>query len=111
MVRPTAYLAVMPGFVPFPLQCVYVSGALEALGGLGVLIPNVRRPAGWGLVLLLIVVFPANIQMAWDAVVHAKPLWVQALLLARLPLQWPLILWVVRAADLRRPTQDRVHQL
>ena len=68
-----------------------ISGACEILGGVGLLIPALRRPAAWGLVALLIAVLPANLQMAthprqWPNI----PAWA---LWARLPLQLPLIWW------------------
>ena len=43
---------------------VYISGFFEIAGGIGVLIPRFRKIAGWGLVALLIAVYPANIYMA-----------------------------------------------
>ena len=41
-----------------------VSGVAEIAGGLGVLLPRTRRPAGFGLIALLAAVFPANLHMA-----------------------------------------------
>ena len=43
---------------------VYISGFFEVLGGVCVLIPRLRKIAGWGLVALLVAVYPANIYMA-----------------------------------------------
>lgn len=54
----------MPPWIPFPLAALYVSGLAEVLGGIGLLVPRLRRWAGWGLVALLIAIFPANIHMA-----------------------------------------------
>ena len=88
------YLAIMPPYLPAHLQLVYLSGIFEILGGLGVLPARSRRWTGWGLVALLIAVYPANIHM----VVHPEafvaggtPLWA---LYARLPLQFVAIAWV-----------------
>ena len=84
----------MPPFIPAALAMVYISGSAEIAGGLGLLLPPVRGMAGWGLVALLIAVFPANIYMAVDHVqVTANPLpaW---LLWGRLALQ-PLMIWWV----------------
>jgi uncharacterized membrane protein len=92
---PTTYVMIVPPFIPRPWAMVYVSGAAEIVGGFGLLLPSVRRLAAWGLVALLIAVFPANIFMALDHVqVTAKPLphWE---LWARLPLQFPLIWWTL----------------
>ncbi len=59
-----AYVSTVPTYLAAPLALVYVSGIFEILGGLGVLHPGTRRLAGWGLIALLIAVFPANIEMA-----------------------------------------------
>lgn len=95
---PGAYAAVVPPFLPSPRLLVYISGAFEILGGIGVLIPATRRPAGWGLILLLIAVFPANVYMATHyASIEGIPAWPIAYW-ARLPLQLVLIAWVWWAA-------------
>ena len=94
-VRPGTYLRIMPPALPAPLLLVYVSGVAEIAGGLGLLLPATRRWAGWGLVALLVAVFPANVYMA---LIHEQlgiPGWVAW---GRLPLQLPLLWWVWRAA-------------
>ena len=53
----------MPPSFPLHEEAVYISG-FEIVGGIGVLIPRFRKIAGWGLVALLIAVYPANIYMA-----------------------------------------------
>ncbi len=59
-----AYLGMMPSWLPRPLALVYLSGLAEMLGGIGVLFPSTSRLAGWGLVILLIAIFPANLHVA-----------------------------------------------
>ncbi|MBC8167911.1 MAG: DoxX family protein, partial [Bryobacteraceae bacterium] len=54
--KTSTYLKIMPPFVPWHLAMVYLSGAAEIIGGIGLLIPSVRRWAAWGLVALLIAV-------------------------------------------------------
>ena len=63
-INPDFYLSIMPPAFPLHLEAVYISGLFEILGGIGVLIPRFRRFSGWGLVALLIAVYPANIYMA-----------------------------------------------
>lgn len=63
-VSPEPFLKMMPGVLPWHLGLVYLSGAAEILGGVGLLVPKTRRVATWGLLLLLLAVFPANINMA-----------------------------------------------
>lgn len=90
--NPQPYLAMIPPSLPFPGAANAISGAAEILGGIAILIPRLRRAAGWGLIVLLIAVFPANIYVAlygWERV--QIPAWV---LWARLPLQFALVAWV-----------------
>ena len=97
-VRPAPYLKIMPPYMPWHRALVYLSGAAEIAGGLGLLIPGLRKPAAWGLVALLIAVFPANVYMATDHIqmtVRPMPAWVA---LARLPLQGLLIWWIASIA-------------
>ncbi|MBB3205109.1 putative membrane protein [Rhodopirellula rubra] len=99
-VSPGVYLKIMPEYLPWPLALVYVSGFFEVLGGVGVAVPRLRRAAGWGLIALLVAVFPANIDMLMNAdQFPAIPVWA---MVARLPLQGVLIAWVWWAA-VRRP--------
>jgi uncharacterized membrane protein len=80
------YLTIMPAILPHPLALVYLSGAFEILGGIGVLVPACRRAAGYGLIALLIAVFPANIKMFADHLQEGFSV-VTAALFLRLPLQ------------------------
>jgi uncharacterized membrane protein len=90
------YVRIVPPMFPVPRLLVEISGVAEILGGIGLLVPFARRAAAWGLVLLLIAVFPANI---YTAVAHVPfpgvfgQSWAQWL---RLPLQLPLIWWAWR---------------
>lgn len=86
------FVRIVPSFLPAPLMLVYISGFFEILGGIGLLIPRTRRAAAWGLIALLIAVFPANINMAVNQLplgemVHPIGNWV------RLPFQLVLIAW------------------
>lgn len=93
--KTAVFVKIMPSYIPFPEFCVYLSGVAEISGGIGILVPFLRKYAGWGLILLLIAVFPANINMAINNVQlpGAAPMsaW---MLWARLPLQFVLIYWV-----------------
>jgi len=94
---PAAYLAIMPPSLPWPSQLVAMSGVAEILGGLGVLWTPTRARAGWGLIALLLAVFPANLQALRTGMMiagHVVPTW---LLWLRLPLQVVLLGWVYRA--------------
>lgn len=58
------FVEAMPPYVPYHVEMVLISGGFEILGGIGVLIPKTRKWAGFGLIALLIAVFPANVHMA-----------------------------------------------
>ena len=90
-IRPKVYLKIMPTYLPYPLQLVYISGFCEILFGLLLLFPATRHAGAWLLILLLIAVFPANIQMAVSFYQNNNPyLWIAIL---RLPVQFVLIWW------------------
>jgi uncharacterized membrane protein len=91
------YMGIMPPWIPHPLAMVYLSGVAEMLGGIGLLVPMVRKAAGIGLILLLIAVFPANVQMLADAIHAHASLVYTTLLFFRLPLQPLLIVLVWRS--------------
>lgn len=90
---PGVYERIMPPYLPLHRELVYLTGAAEVIGGLGMLSERTRRIAGIWLVLLLLAVWPANLQMFLDAHAARKPRWLTTLLLLRLPLQIPLMLW------------------
>ncbi len=73
---------------------VYISGAAEIAGGLGLLLPATRRAAGLGLFALLIAVFPANVYMATNPMEAGATGIPTAVLRGRLLLQ-PLFMWWV----------------
>lgn len=93
---PSVYERIMPPYLPLHRELVYLSGACEVLGGLGLFPRRTRSAAGIGLILLLVAVLPANVQMLLDARAAEKPSWWVALLWLRLPLQLVLIAWVWR---------------
>jgi uncharacterized membrane protein len=100
---PASYEGIMPPWLPWHRGLVYLSGVLEMAGGVGLLIPRTRRAAGIGLILLLIAVWPANLQMVLNARAADVPPWHEALLWLRLPLQLLLIVWAWRASRPRDP--------
>ena len=87
---PGFYTRIVPPFMPWSLEAVYISGLAEIIGGLGLLVWRTRRLAGLWLIALLIAVFPANVYMAFTPDRFGLAAWV---LYARLPLQFVLIAW------------------
>ncbi len=97
-VIPATYERIVPRVLGHARALVLVSGWVEILAGLLLAVPRTRRLGAWLTVALLVVVFPANVQMALDSgvpgssgpFVPAMAAWL------RLPLQTPLVVWALR---------------
>jgi uncharacterized membrane protein len=92
-VKTGTFVRIVPPAFPVPVALVYISGVCELLGAIGVLIAQTRRVAGWGLIALLVAVFPANIYMA-IAPASFGDIASPAMLWARLPMQFVIMGWV-----------------
>jgi uncharacterized membrane protein len=90
-VAPEFYLRLMPDYLPWHLALVYVSGVAELVLGVAVLIPRLRRLAAWGIIALLVAVFPANVHAAVQEIplIAGDPFWNWV----RLPFQALFIAW------------------
>ena len=79
------YMKIMPPYISYHKELVYLSGAFEIILGIMLLFEQTRFLSGWGLILLLIAVFPANIYLAQTngAAMNISP----ALAWGRLPFQ------------------------
>ncbi len=89
-VAPEFFLKMVPPYLPFRSGIVTVSGVCEIVLGLLLLIPLTSRVAAWGIIALLIAVFPANIYLYQNqSLIPAPPV----VHLLRLPFQWVFILW------------------
>jgi uncharacterized membrane protein len=96
-VDPWFFVQIMPPYLPWHWELVYVSGAIEIVLGVLLLVPATQRRAAWGAIALFVAVFPANLHMAM-ANVQFDPLPAsgqpsQAAAWLRLPLQLVLIAW------------------
>lgn len=91
------YVAIMPPYLPYHVELVYLSGLAEIVLGAMLVLDFKTAYAAWGLIALLIAVFPANIYMAMNPQLFPDiPAW---LLYARLPFQFVLIgiaFWLTR---------------
>jgi uncharacterized membrane protein len=90
-INPDFYVKSMPPYLPWHLFLVYFSGFFEIALGVLLIVPAFTRIAAWGLIGLLLAVFPANIQMAINPQLYSEinplALWL------RLPLQAVFIAW------------------
>jgi len=86
------FVSSMPDYLSYHKELVIISGIFEILGGIGILVPITRRFAAYGLILLVIAVYPANINMA----LHPEnyPDMSAILLYLRLPFQF-LFVWFI----------------
>lgn len=87
--RPRMYERIIPPYLPAPEMLNYAAGAAEVVLGMALLFPATRPWAAWGIIALLIAVFPANLYM-YQQGAPGIPSWA---LLLRLPLQAALIAW------------------
>lgn len=62
-IDPNFFLAIVPPYLPYHIELVYISGLFEILFGVMILFPKYRYWGSVGLILLLIAVFPANIYL------------------------------------------------
>ncbi len=83
------YLRMLPPVFPAHLFLVYLSGVFEIGLGVLLLIPKFTQLAAWGLIALLIAVYPANIYMALNP--NLYPEFSPAAQIIRLPVQFVLI--------------------
>ena len=86
-IDPDFFLAIMPDYLPLHLEAVYLSGFFEILLGGMLLFKKYRKVAGWGLIALLIAVFPANIYLAQNEVAQQTLNISQTTAIVRLPFQ------------------------
>lgn len=90
-VSPLFYKKIMPPYIPWHMKIIFASGVIEILLGILLIPKTTRRFAAWGIILLLIAIFPANINMMINYLHEKNPgLWIAIL---RLPLQLVLIWW------------------
>ncbi len=90
-------LKLIPPFLPLRREALYITGAFESLGGLGLFVPNakIRRLSAWGLVALLVIIFPANVYQAVTNMQLGGFMNTRVYQWGRLPFQAVFILWAL----------------
>lgn len=102
------FMAMMPPYLPAHRALVLVSGAIEVALAVGLLIPRTRRWAAWGVIALLVAVFPANVHVALNNLpMFGATEGLGAGNWLRLPVQLLLIAWAWRYT---RPEAPRAAQ-
>jgi len=89
--NPKPYLKIIPPYFPKPKMLNFITGIVEIILGIGVCIPLLSKTASWGIIALLVAIFPANLFMYLNkSAGFGLP---KMVLLLRLPLQIVLIIW------------------
>jgi len=89
--NPRLYLKIIPPYFPNPKLLNYVSGLAEIILGIVLCIPFITNYAAWGVIALLIAIFPTHLYMYFNKKARmGLPKWI---LLLRMPLQLMLIFW------------------
>lgn len=89
---PGGFLAITPGWVPFPDEVIFLTGVAEIAGAIGLMVPRLRYAAGIGLALYALCVWPANINHAVNDIAVGGRTLPLAYHAPRLLLQ-PVIIW------------------
>jgi len=93
--------AMIPDFLPMKVGLVYLTGIVEILLAIGLLVPKTTRISAWVLILFFLLILPANINAAIENINYQTGelngngldyLWF------RVPLQLFFIAWVYFAA-------------
>ena len=92
-IEPEYFLSIVPPYLPYHLELVYISGLFEILFGLLILFPKYRYYGAIGLILLLVAVFPANIYLAQSKEAQEAIGATQEIATWRLPIQG-VLMWI-----------------
>ena len=103
--NPNFYVSIMPPYLPLQAELSYIAGFFEPLGAIGLLFSQTRKIAGYGLLVLLILIFPANIHMAINP--QYFPQYSKFTIYLRLPLQFLFIAWVYWATLRKKAIGDK----
>jgi len=98
-VNPAFYLKIMPNYIPYHLVMIYLSGVIEIILGVLLLIKKFQKIAGWLIILMLIVFLPVHIKMIMDTWISLNIKFLTAAI--RLPLQFVLIYWAYKTCNLK----------
>ncbi len=97
-IHPDSYYPIIPPYFPFPVLINIVSGSLEILLGIGLMLSNTRKIAAYGIIILLFLFIPAHIFMIQKGGCMSEtmciPIW--AAWVRLFPLQFILMWWAWR---------------
>jgi uncharacterized membrane protein len=91
----------LPDFIPFKTEIIYLTGIIEIIAAVGLLIPSLRVWTGWALIIFFILLLPGNIKASIDHINYQKASFDgngPAYLWFRIPLQILFIVWTYLTA-------------
>jgi uncharacterized membrane protein len=91
----------LPPFIPFKTQVVYLTGLIEMVAAIGLLLPNLRVTTGWLLIAFFVLILPANVYAAIKQVNYQTGTFTgngPSYLWFRVPLQLFFIAWTYISA-------------
>ncbi|MFD2561703.1 DoxX family protein [Aquimarina rubra] len=91
LIKPKAFMRIMPLYIPYHRQLVYLSGIAEILAGIGILFIQTRSFSIWAIIGMLLVFFPVHIHMLVNK--KASLNLPKSVLIFRIFLQFGLIYW------------------
>ncbi len=91
LIKPKIFTRIMPLYLPYHKEIVYVSGIIEILVGIGLFIPPLRFLSLWIVIILLILFLPVHIHMLQNK--KAGLNFPKPMLVFRLFLQFGFIYW------------------
>ena len=109
LINPDVFIAMMPDYLGYHSELVLISGVFEILGAIGILIPQTRLLACYGLLALIIAVSPAHIHMALYT--ERYPDIPELVLYLRIPLQFLFfwfVWWAIKPERLRTENKEQV---
>ena len=92
-IKPLFYAPFVPDFLPYEMGIIYISGLLEIILGVFLLIPKYAKLASTGVFLLMLVFLPIHI---WDVFSETPAIGSQKAALIRLPVQLLFIGWAFK---------------
>ena len=86
------FVSIVPNYISWRKEAVFISGFFEILLGILLLFHKTRKLAAWGIIMLLIAVFPANIYLYVSEIAREILNISKIDALIRIPFQIPLII-------------------
>ena len=86
------FVSIVPNYISWKKEAVFISGFFEILLGILLLFHKTRKLAAWGIIMLLIAVFPANIYLYVSEIAREILNISKIDALIRMPFQIPLII-------------------